>query len=187
VGRPDYTGNQSLYGLLSRLSAPDDPNPALWLALVAVTAAYGLWRAARAARAGNELAGLTLTGLVGAMVSPITWTHHVYWFIPAVVLLLDAGLRTSRAESSEARRRRIALLALAGVTYASSVYGVVSYYDWGFARVPTDSPVEFVLRNLYVLLTLLLLVVLPTHRSEPVAARLRQSIRSRPASAAGSG
>lgn len=185
VGRTDYTGNQSLYGLLSRLTAPEEPSQVAWLALVAVTTGYGLWRAARAARAGDELTGLTLTGLVGALISPITWTHHVYWFIPTVVLLLDAGLETSR--TTEARRRARALLGLAVLTYASAVYGVVSYYDWGFAPEPTDSPVEFVLRNLYVLLSLLLLAVLPARRPEPAAAGLDQPIRCRPVSAAGSG
>jgi alpha-1,2-mannosyltransferase len=180
VGRTDYTGNQSLYGLLSRLSVPDKPNQVLWLVLVATVAGYGLWRAARA---GNELAGITLTGLVGALVSPITWTHHIYWLIPTVVVLLDAGLQLRREPTQ--RRRGMWLLILAGVVYVSAVYGVVSYYDWGFAPVPTDAPHEFVLRNLYVLLALLLLVVLPTRRFEPAQASSGRSIRQRPMSAAG--
>ncbi|HSI92776.1 MAG TPA: glycosyltransferase 87 family protein, partial [Jiangellaceae bacterium] len=93
VGRIDYTGNQSLQGLLARLVTPEEPNRLVWLALVAVAAGYGLWRAARAVRAGDELAGLTLTGLVAALIAPITWPHHVYWFIPALIVLLDAALR----------------------------------------------------------------------------------------------
>jgi len=164
VGRAYYTGNQSLLGLLNRLSAPEDANRLLWLALVLTFAGYGLWRAARAARDGDELTGLTLTGLVGALASPITWTHHVYWFIPALVILVDVARRSP--DPGVAGRRRT-LLALAGVMYAAIVYGVVSFYDWGFAPVPTDTPVEFVLRNLYVLLALLLLVMLPIRRVEP--------------------
>lgn len=166
VGRTDYTGNQSLFGLLSRLTVPDKPNQLLWLALVVLVGGYGLWRASRAARGGDGLAGLALTGLVGSLVSPITWTHHVYWFIPAVVVLVDAGL--APAHSWEPRgfgqRHRRTLLVLAVVVYASVAYGVVSFHDWGVAPEPTDSPVEFVLRNMYVLLAVLLLVVLPTRR-----------------------
>jgi alpha-1,2-mannosyltransferase len=165
VGRPDYTGNQSFYGLLSRITVPDKPPRLIWLALVAAIAAYGLWRAARAARAGDELAGLTLTGLVGALVSPITWTHHVYWFIPAVVLLVDAGLPAPDRPGIRGQRTRPALLALATVTYIAITYGVVSYDDWGVKAEPADTPREFVLRNLYVLFGLLLLVVLPIRRS----------------------
>ncbi|MFC6017830.1 glycosyltransferase family 87 protein [Plantactinospora solaniradicis] len=162
VGRPDYTGNQSLFGLLSRFTTPGEPNRLLWVVLVVIIAGYGLWRAARAMRAGDHLAGLTLTGLVGVLVSPITWTHHAYWFIPAVVVLVDAGLRRPDPTSgSTGQRRRIALLALALLLTAGIVYGVVSYHDWGDAFDRTNAPGEFLLRNVYVLFALLLLVLLP--------------------------
>jgi alpha-1,2-mannosyltransferase len=174
VGRTDYTGNQSLFGLLSRFSVPDKPDRLLWLVLVAVVATYGLWRAARASRGGDEMAGLALTGLVGALVSPISWTHHVYWFLPAILVLADAGLPPPPGWEPVAvgHRRRVTLLVLAIVVYAVVVYGVVSFYDWGSAPQRTDSPIEFVLRNMYVLLALLLLVVLPTRhlvRKDPTS------------------
>ncbi|MBM0231428.1 DUF2029 domain-containing protein [Micromonospora sp. STR1_7] len=173
VGRTDYTGNQSLFGLLSRFTAPEKPDRLLWLLVVAVVAGYGLWRAVRAARAGDALTGLTLTGLVGALVSPITWTHHIYWFVPAVVLLADAALSADRPD--EVRRRRW-LAGLAVGTGALIIYGVVSFHDWGVAPVRTDDPVDFVLRNGYVLLSLLLLVVLPVH-STRVAEKSHQMDR----------
>ncbi|MDT0533167.1 glycosyltransferase family 87 protein [Micromonospora sp. DSM 115977] len=163
VGRTDYTGNQSLFGLLSRITAPEKPHQLLWLLLVAVVAGYGLWRAARAARAGDMLTGLALTGLVGSLVSPITWTHHIYWFIPAVVVLTDAAL-SADATTGEGARRRRRLAALAVGTSALIVYGVVTFHDWGIAPVRTDSPGEFLVRNTYVLLSLLLLVTLPVRR-----------------------
>jgi alpha-1,2-mannosyltransferase len=144
VGRTDYTGNQSLLGLLSRLTVPDDPPRLVWLVLVAAVLVFGLWRAARAT---DPVAALTLTGLVGALVSPITWPHHLYWFVPAIVLFVDA-------------RRWVPAL----VTYAVAVFGVVSFEHWGGAApVRTDSVLEFVGRNAYVLLALLLLVAVPVH------------------------
>ncbi|MBQ1074812.1 DUF2029 domain-containing protein [Micromonospora sp. C31] len=163
VGRTDYTGNQSLFGLLSRITAPEKPNQLIWLLLVAVVAGYGLWRAARAAREGDAIAGLALTGLVGALISPITWTHHIYWFIPAVVVLVDAALSADPATGEGVRRRR-RLAALAVGTSTLIVYGVVTFHDWGIAPVRTDSPGEFLVRNTYVLLSLLLLVTLPVRR-----------------------
>jgi alpha-1,2-mannosyltransferase len=157
--------------MLSRFSAPEKPDRLLWLALLAVIGGYGLWRAARAARAGDELAGLTLTGLVGSLASPISWTHHVYWFLPAVLVLADAGLRIpdppripSPRSAEIGDRRRLTMLVLAVAVYACVAYGVVSFHDWGVAPDRTDSPVEFVLRNMYVLLAVLLLVVLPIRR-----------------------
>ncbi|HEY8533710.1 MAG TPA: glycosyltransferase 87 family protein [Micromonospora sp.] len=168
VGRTDYTGNQSLLGLVSRLVAPQPPQRLLWVVVAAAVAAYGLWRAMRAARAGDEVAGLALTGLVGALVSPITWTHHVYWFVPALVVVVDAALTATN------RHRRGGLLAFGALVYAALAYGVVSFYDWGAAAVPTDSVGEFVARNAYVLLALATLVVLPIRlpRQETFAEKL---------------
>jgi alpha-1,2-mannosyltransferase len=161
VGRTDYTGNQSLLGLLSRLVAPHDPNRLIWVVLAAAAAGYGLWRARRAAAAGDELTGMTLTGLVGSLISPITWPHHVYWFIPAVVLLVDGVLRPAAVTESAAQLRRLGLLATAIGVYACALYGVVSFVDYGTAKAPTVTIEDFVLRNLYVLVMLALLVVLP--------------------------
>jgi alpha-1,2-mannosyltransferase len=155
VGRTDYTGNQSLLGLIGRAALPADPSSLVWAALVALIAGYGLWRAAQAARAGDEVAGLALAGLVGALASPIAWTHHVYWFVPAFVVLVDAGLRERDL------RPRLALLGLAVAGYLVLLRGVVSFDDWGIAPLPTDSVGEFVRRNAYVLLTLVLIAVLP--------------------------
>ncbi|MBM7492809.1 alpha-1,2-mannosyltransferase [Micromonospora luteifusca] len=158
VGRTDYVGNQSLFGLLSRFTAPEKPDRLLWLLLVAVVAVYGLWRASRAARAGDLLTGLTLTGLVGSLASPITWTHHIYWFVPAVVLLADAALSANRPDEGR-RRRWLAGLALG--TTALTIYGMVTFHDWGTDPVRTHGPVDFVIHNGYVLLSVLLLVALP--------------------------
>lgn len=152
VGRTDYTGNQSLLGLLSRLVVPDEPDRLLWLALALPVAAFGLWRAARAA---DPVGALALTGLTGGLVAPITWPHHLYWFVPAIVVLVDASVR------------RRAWLALALLTYAVGVFGVVSFEHWGgTAPARTDSPVEFVGRNAYVLLSLLLVAALPSSAGE---------------------
>ncbi|WP_446218797.1 glycosyltransferase family 87 protein [Micromonospora sp. IBHARD004] len=169
VGRTDYTGNQSLFGLLSRITAPEKPSQLPWLLLVVVVTGYGLWRAARAARAGDALAGLTLTGLVGGLVSPITWTHHLYWFIPAVVVLVGAALDTDRGTAEGVRQRRW-LLTLAVGTAFVIIYGVVSFQDWGVAPARTDNVGELVARNAYVLLSLLLLVVLPARPTRRSAA-----------------
>lgn len=170
VGRTDYTGNQSLFGLLSRITAPEKPSQLPWLLLVLAVTGYGLWRAARAARAGDALAGLTMTGLVGGLVSPITWTHHLYWFIPAVVVLVDAALDADPDTPAGARRRRWLFTLMAGTGFVI-IYGVVTFQDWGVAPARTDSPGEFVTRNAYVLLSVLLLAALPYRRAARHAAR----------------
>jgi alpha-1,2-mannosyltransferase len=161
VGRTDYTGNQSLLGLISRLVAPDEPSRLIWLPVAAAVAGYGLWRAGRAAAAGDELTGLALTGLVGALVSPITWPHHVYWFVPALVALVDQAADPSLPGG---RRERLPMVGMIILVYAGTVFGVVSFTDFGIAALRTTAPGEFVIRNLFVLLALVLIGTLPQRK-----------------------
>lgn len=154
VGRLDYTGNQSLQGLLARLVAPEQPAKWLWLLLALAVLAFGMWRAARAGLAGDPVAGLALTGLVSGLISPITWPHHLYWFVPAIVALVAAAVQ-------DGGLRRWGWLAFAAATYAVCVVGVVSVVDWGVEAVPTDTVGLFLERNAYVLLSLALVALLP--------------------------
>jgi alpha-1,2-mannosyltransferase len=103
VGFLDTTMNQSVNGLLARLDAPLTPGRLPWLILAGALAVFGLWRARRAALAGDELAGLTLAGLVGVLVSPVSWVHHIIWVFPAMVLLairLVSGIRALANDDS---------------------------------------------------------------------------------------
>lgn len=147
VGRLDYTGNQSLQGMIARLVAPDPAPRIVWLAVALVVGGYGLWRAVRLFRAGDPVAALAVTGLVGALISPITWVHHVFWFIPALIVLADAGGRRNWW--------------LFGVSMAVLIFGVNTFIDWGTGADPTHDPGTFLLRNLDVLLMLVLVVMLP--------------------------
>jgi len=144
VGRTDITGNQSVLGLLHRLSAPAEPNRALWLVLAGGLLAFGLLRAVWAHGAGNEVAALALTGLAGGLMSPITWPHHLYWFVPALAACLAA--------------RRWWLL-VAG--YLVGVIGVVSLVDYGTALQPTTNAGDFLLRNAFVLLSVIFIAFTP--------------------------
>ncbi len=57
LGNAAYTFNQSIYAMLARFSAPAEPNRMLWAVLVLIAVVAGLWRARRAALAGDEVAG----------------------------------------------------------------------------------------------------------------------------------
>lgn len=142
VGRYDSTPNQSLMGLVARVT--DNPVPPGWAwALLAV--AFLTVGMLRALRADDELTAVTLVGLTGGLVSPISWTHHLVWVLPAVILLLRGGR---------------ALPAV--VTYAIFASSVV----WWWRR---DAPHHWDLglpgilqENAYVLLLAALVLWLPT-------------------------
>jgi alpha-1,2-mannosyltransferase len=152
IGRPDSTPNQSLLGLVARLA--DDPAPPRWVWLVGAAAllGVGMTRALRAHAAGRELTAFTLVGLTGCLLSPISWTHHLVWVVPAVVLL-----------AGEARdRRRWRPVLAAGVVYVVFASSVVwwrrrdAFHHWDLG------PLGIVQENLYVLVVIALVLLLPT-------------------------
>jgi alpha-1,2-mannosyltransferase len=160
VGDVKKTPNQSLLGALSRLF---DPHPAprwLWLLLVLAVLGYGLARARRAGLVGDEVAGLTLAGIVGCLVSPVSWQHHLVWFVPAVVVLLDAGLPVRGSPATGTGRWRY--LAVAAFVWATVSYSVIAWYDWKIVpRHDIHTPWGNVIADWHVLLMLALLAVLP--------------------------
>ncbi|MGC9671020.1 glycosyltransferase 87 family protein [Planosporangium sp. 12N6] len=165
IGHADRLENQSLQGALARMGG-GEPDRLAWALLVGLVIGYGLWRARRAALAGDEVAGLTLTGLVSCVVSPVTWSHHLLWFAPALVALVDTALDRGRP-----RHRRWSLAAMTLVVYVTTTFAVISWYDWHVVERSADRGVAgLLIDNWYLLLMLVLLVTLPV-RARPDALR----------------
>ncbi len=147
VGSLSYISNQSWQGVVARLN-PGHPNMKLWAVLVLATLAFWLWRARRAVRVGDLLGGVALTGVVGSLVSPVTWIHHLVWLLPALLLLAARAVDASG-------RRRLALLALAASVYVALCSQVVWRYAFHFHGI------GLVGSNAYVIASVALLVGLP--------------------------
>jgi hypothetical protein len=100
IGEVDATPNQSLAGLLARLyDSPVTPG-LMWLAFAGLLLAVGLSRAAGAHAEGDELTAFTLVSLTANAISPISWTHHLVFVVPAIVILFDGALRRRHAARS---------------------------------------------------------------------------------------
>ncbi len=97
VGAADMTPNQSLAGLLARLYDSIETPGLLWLAFSVLILALGLSRAVAARADGDELTAFTLVGLTANVISPISWSHHLVWVIPAIIVLADAAVRRHEA------------------------------------------------------------------------------------------
>jgi alpha-1,2-mannosyltransferase len=172
VGQLSYISNQSIEGFVARLH-PGSPNMALWAGLVLVVLALWLWRVRLAVRLGDRYGSLALTGVLGCLISPVTWIHHLVWLVPALLLLVARGLaaigapaggRGAQAEpgfgGAEHPRRRhrrhaVRLLVFAGVLDGLLSSRLVWYYSdhftgWGL-----------LFSNAYVLASLALLAGLP--------------------------
>jgi Glycosyltransferase family 87 len=103
TGFVGWEGNQSLLGLVTRLSGSVAGAQPAWLAAAALTGAVGLACAALLSRGGHELAGILACGLTGDLVSPVSWDHHWVWVVPGMIVAGHYGLRAWPAS----RRRAI--------------------------------------------------------------------------------
>lgn len=111
VGEPDNLFNQSLRGLVARVTENGASFSVLWLVLAAVVGAAGVAAAAVLHRRGERLRGILVCALTALLVSPVSWEHHWVWAVP--LLLMIAG---------EAWRRRSAGWATLFVVAAAVFY-----------------------------------------------------------------
>ncbi len=84
VGRLDDARNNSVLSGLSRVLEPGVPRTALWLGLCALLLIVGFRRALRAGREDDLLTAVTIVGCLSALVSPISWTHHLGYLVLAL-------------------------------------------------------------------------------------------------------
>ena len=84
-----YAGNQSLKSLLSKLSAPNLTVVLAVLALLVLgLAVLGMLNAIRQ----RDLpTAVVINGVLGLLLSPISWSHHWVWAIPGLLLLAGAA------------------------------------------------------------------------------------------------
>lgn len=153
IGHLWFFTNQSISGVLARLYQPDPYPTWLWLALSLPVLAYGMWRARRAALNGDELTGMALTGFVASLISPVTWVHHIFWWIPALLAIADTAFARNPASVRSGLRRPVPLVIVAVVAYPVVAVSAASN--------PGTGLVSLVLTNWLVWLMLLLLITLP--------------------------
>lgn len=142
VGAADAVANQSLSGLLARLSESHTAPLIWWLPLCAAAVVAGLCRAALAHTHGDEVTALTVTGLVANLITPIAWTHHLV-FLPVALVLLA---RSPRARDTVAAAACYALSVLSPIWW-------VDDHDTGL--------VTFLAAETFVLMTIFLVWRLP--------------------------
>ena len=179
VGELDQISNQSLQGLLARIELPAQPDQRVWAVAALVVLVIGLVRARAAHRSGDELVAFTLVGLLGCLISPISWTHHLYWFVPAVAVLLDvaAGAPVSARAAALLGQsaRQVGQLAGGAAVLVVAVLCGGTLWHFGvpgpFQPHPTDLAGQLG-ENTYVLLMLALLLLLPVRSRDRFAHEL---------------
>ncbi|UZJ23547.1 glycosyltransferase 87 family protein [Rhodococcus antarcticus] len=122
IGQLTYASNQNIQGVLARAGLTGTATSILWVLLSLVTVAVGFQAMRRAQRAGLPALVLVLNGVVGLLVSPVSWSHHWVWAMPALLVL--------------------GLVVLATRSRAAAVLGVLGFLVFAIApqwRLPNDN------------------------------------------------
>ena len=172
IGASGYFTNQTIDGMLTRWALPPAVQSGLWvvasLALVCV-AAVGI---RRARRMGDTALAVVITGALGLMISPTSWSYHWVYVAPAVVVLAGQAWRHRRE--------------LAGLGWGAACL-LVAFVFWAapFSTLPNSGNREqrwtlgqWFPGNSYLLLGVALLVVFAVPEIRPTLRALRAKARN---------
>ncbi|WP_216217079.1 glycosyltransferase 87 family protein [Amycolatopsis aidingensis] len=97
IGPIHWAGNQSLNGLLNRVTdlAPWASTAAIGIGVL--LAGPAVWLMLRFHRRGQSLAALLVTAFYVLLASPVSWSHHWVWAVPLIVLLVSRLPETTPA------------------------------------------------------------------------------------------
>jgi alpha-1,2-mannosyltransferase len=84
--KPFDLDNQSLNGVILRLTHAGPDAHTYWLVAAVIVGIAGLATSILASRSGHELLGLVTCAATGLLVSPVTWSHHYVYVVLALVL-----------------------------------------------------------------------------------------------------
>lgn len=86
-----YISNQTPYAAAARILGGVSHVGSWYLAIPLILGGLGLAVAAALARRDDWLGAAAVTGTTSLLVSPISWTHHWVWIMPALIVLLRGG------------------------------------------------------------------------------------------------
>ncbi len=92
IGGASYASNQSLTGMIARLGA-EHAQTAIWGTAVLAVLALTVLVLKRCLDAGQTALAVSANGLAGLLISPVSWSHHWVWAVPALVALAVLAYR----------------------------------------------------------------------------------------------
>jgi alpha-1,2-mannosyltransferase len=107
IGAAALNTDQNIIGALARTGLGEQQRFLLWVAASLAVLAVTVWAMRRVLAAGEPVLAIICVALFGLTVSPVSWSHHWVWMLPAVVV--TAALAWRR------RNAGLALVSLAGV------------------------------------------------------------------------
>jgi alpha-1,2-mannosyltransferase len=102
IGTATYLTNQNIAGTLARLGLGETPRFVIWLIACFAVLALVVWAVRRVVRPTDRAAqrvgeravlALVCVAMFGLVVSPVSWSHHWVWALPAVLVTGVLGYR----------------------------------------------------------------------------------------------
>ncbi|MGH3911447.1 MAG: glycosyltransferase 87 family protein [Pseudonocardiaceae bacterium] len=85
IGSPGFPSNQSLAGVLHRWELPAAWQIGIWLLGALAVVAAGWVAVRRLCADGHDVAALLAVAATGLLASPVSWSHHYVWAVPALI------------------------------------------------------------------------------------------------------
>ncbi|BBX96893.1 hypothetical protein MLAC_21870 [Mycobacterium lacus] len=108
IGEAALNTDQNIAGALARLGLGEQERFPLWVVACLLVLAATIWAMRRVLRAGEPTLAVICVALFGLVVSPVSWSHHWVWMLPAVLV---TGVLAWH-------RRNVALAALSAAGWA---------------------------------------------------------------------
>ncbi|MDY6997047.1 MAG: glycosyltransferase 87 family protein [Actinomycetota bacterium] len=116
IGAATLNTNQNIAGALARLGLDADLRFVVWTALCFAVLALTVWAARRALRAGQPVLALICVAMFGLAVSPVSWSHHWVWALPAVVVTAVLATRLRHAGLAVVSAAGLALMVFSPIS-----------------------------------------------------------------------
>ena len=86
IGAAALNTDQNIAGALARIGLGEQERFLLWVAACLLVLALTVWAMRRVLRAGEPTLAVICVALFGLVVSPVSWSHHWVWMLPAVLV-----------------------------------------------------------------------------------------------------
>lgn len=93
IGDPSLNSNQNIAGILARAHVHGAPNFIVWFLGSVALLVLVWWVVRRTLLARQEPLALVCVALFGLLVSPVSWSHHWVWVVPAIIAMTIIGFR----------------------------------------------------------------------------------------------
>lgn len=115
IGTATYLTNQNIAGTLARLGISETPRFVIWLAACFAVLALTVWAVRRVLRSDQPVLALVCVAMFGLVVSPVSWSHHWVWGLPAVLVTAVLAYRCRNAALGVISVAGVALMVLAPI------------------------------------------------------------------------